>query len=168
MNYDGLSDEALEAIIADARNALAERRRGVSPRTVQSFLDLDSPNFMGLGMSLRELTTTGQIERNLRAYTQQVPTERDRRLGYVIELSAEFTAILKITRFSGGLAKQAIADVIEGDWHSVKSWMDYFAFGDEQGELRASMAPVFARFREILTRAYETVPKPEAAASSPS
>src|SRR5882672_11703154 len=103
-------------MIRDARNTLDERRRGVSPRTLPSFLDIDSPNFLGLGMSLQELVASGEVERNMRSFGRQDRPERERRLDHVIRLSVELTEILKATHFCTSLARAAIVDVIEGDW----------------------------------------------------
>jgi hypothetical protein len=158
--FEGVTNEALELLVKQAQDELTERRRGVSPRTLQSFLDPDSPNFMGLGMSIRELIATGQVSRNLRSFGQQDKDEQRRRLDYVIRLSAELTEILKATRFSTGLARQAIADVIEGDWSGVKMWADTFTFEDERAEIRSNGAATFSTFRSILVDALDTVPKP--------
>ena len=168
--FECLPDEALEALIRDARDTLTERRRGVSPRTLASFLDLESANFMGLGMSLRELVATHQVERNLRSFGQQGRTEKRRRIELVIRLSVELTEILKVTHFSTALARQAIADVLEGDWAGVKVWADVFTFSEEPPHRRdlPHAAPAFKHFHEILVEALATAPKPEAPATNPS
>ena len=123
---------------------------------LDELLGTDSTNFLGTGLTMRELLKLTQAEKLAAAWCLQPRDEQRRRLRTVIHLSIELGHISETTNFATRLAELAIESVIEGDWKMVEEWADHFTFGDEAEELRQDSAPIFAVFRELLLQALRT------------
>ncbi len=77
------------------------------------------------------------------------PEEKKARLKLVQALSVELAAIRKQDRFVL-FGESAIECVMEGDWNGVADRMGWLTFSDENLEYRQHMAPIWAKFREML------------------
>ena len=128
--------------------------RGDGRARLSELLGSDSTNFLGTGLTLREFMELHNAEKLSRSWALQSRQEQQRRLGAVMKLSVELTRVREITSFSTGLAEDAIASVIEGDWKRVKTWADLFSFEDELD--RQDYAPIYAVFRELLLQVLRT------------
>ena len=84
-------------------------------------------------------------------------TERKHRIKYVALLSAELEKIRAVDIFGTGLGEGAIEQLIEGNYDEMMQYCGDFAFDDE-ADVRARYAPLWKRFRELLTEAYERRP----------
>jgi hypothetical protein len=139
----------IEGWYAAARAAivLGARPRSADPRVrLAELTGPDSTNFFGTGLSLREFMELHTAEQIARSWPLQPREEKRRRLNAVMRLSVELTRIREITVFSTALAEQALEAVIEGDWKSVQSWAEHFAFDDDCHDF----TPIYAPFRELL------------------
>jgi hypothetical protein len=105
---------------------------------------------MGSGLSMEDFMRLSGAEKYAASWANQDQAERKRRLSAVMQLSVELARVRETTQFSTRLCELAIESIIEGDWKMVSEWADYFAFDDEDDELRTSHAPVFATVRELL------------------
>lgn len=140
--------------VARAAIALGARPPGEDRRArLVELLGSDSTNFLGTGLTLREFMQLGNAEKMAASWPLQPREEQRRRLDAVVRLSAELSRLRDTTQFSTRLAEMAIEAVIEGNWEMVEEWVDYFAFGGEDVELREKYAPVFVVFRELLCQA---------------
>lgn len=113
-------------------------------------VDVDSTNFLGTGLTLREFTRLHNAERLATSWALQSQEEKKRRRTAVIQLAIELGRVRETEMFSTRLAELAIESVIEGDWTMVEEWAEHFAFNEESADLRARYAPTFAIFRELL------------------
>lgn len=144
----GWREVARAAISLGARPPSEDRRARLA-----ELLGADSTNYLGTGLTLRELMELHTAEKLAASWALQPREEQRRRLDAIVRLSAELARLRETTQFSMRLAEMAIEAVIEGDWKMVEEWADYFAFGGEDAGLREKYAPVFNVFRELLCQA---------------
>lgn len=79
--------------------------------------------------------------------------ERKDRLAVVAELLAELASIRAASFFATALGESAICDAIDGDWKGLDGWVEHFTFEGERPELVAHYAPLWSRFRDLLSAA---------------
>lgn len=145
--------ETVWGVVARAAMQLGARVKTTDPRArLDELMGPDSTNFLGTGLTLRELTQLGVMEKLASAWSLQPREERRRRLVAVTRLAVELAQIRETVR-APRLADLAIEAVIEGDWKMVEEWAEHFAFGDEPEAVRSVQAPPYATFRELLLQA---------------
>jgi hypothetical protein len=116
---------------------------------------------MGTGMSVQEFVMAGELQRLANAYWRQTREEKSRRRDAMIALTIEYDKILSQTRHATMWAREAIVEVVNGDWREVKVCRDMLTFDDDYLGDQKAHAPIFARFVEMLDEVLATVPKPE-------
>jgi len=90
-----------------------------------------------------------QRQRLMRSYCISDPEERKARLKLVQELSVELAEVRKQDRFVL-FGESAIEAVIEGDWKGATDRIEWLTFKKEPLVHMERMAPIWARFREML------------------
>jgi hypothetical protein len=147
---DGWQAAARAAIALGARprdGATARARLG-------ELIGAGSTNFLGTGLTMRELLELHSAEKLSRSWALQPREEQRRRLAAVVRLSVELSRVRETTSFATQLAEMAIESVIEGDWKMVEEWAEHFAFADEREEIRTSASALaWIAFRELLLQA---------------
>jgi hypothetical protein len=146
----------IEGWRAAARTAIAmgaRPRREDQRARLQELLGPDSTNFLGTGLTMREVMELHSAMKLSRSWALQPREEQRRRLGAVVRLSVELDRIRQTESFATRLAEMAIEAVIEGDWKMVEEWAEHFAFGDERDEVRIRGSEIYAMFRELLLQA---------------
>jgi hypothetical protein len=143
--------------VARAAIALGAKPRSADPRVrLEEMLGVDSTNFLGTGLTLREAMQLYSAEKLSRSWSLQSLEEKKRRISAVVRLSAELEHIREKEIFATRLAEMAIESVIEGDWKMVEEWAEHFAFDDERDEVRDRGGEIYATFRELLLQALRT------------
>ncbi len=159
--FDSLSIPDLSALISE----LEETRRikkGLMPRSVlQKYLDVNNPDFMGSGMTFQEFMMVGEVERIRSSYSRQTREEKSRRRDAMVALTIEYTKILQQTHQATMWAREAIVEVLNGDWKEVKVCRDMLTFEGDFVGLQSLHGPIFARFVEMLDEVLAGVPKEE-------
>lgn len=123
---------------------------------MEDMFDPDSPDFLGTGMTMRELLAKHTLESLSASWALQGRAERKRRLGLVRDLILELDRIRSVSRFSTGLGEVAVEDVICGDWKRVAGWAADLEFSDDGDD--PVHGPLWARFRELLRSAAAGAP----------
>jgi hypothetical protein len=129
---------------------LGARPRSTAPERLAELLGSDSTNFLGTGLTMREVMKLHDAEKLSSSWSLQQREERRRRLDAVMRLSVELARVRETTGFSTRLAEMAIESVIEGDWKMVEEWADHLAFSDEGEDQRQKYGTIYAIFRELL------------------
>lgn len=124
-----------------------------------TFLDVHGDNFMGSGLGFGEWLRAMDFLKYERWFGTQSREERRRRMKYLIQLCAEQERLVSVDISATGLSEALIENVIEGDWISVKSWIERLKFEEERKEYRSLMAKRFEKFVAIAQEAYDTRPK---------
>jgi hypothetical protein len=158
MNYREMSAEGLEALVKELQGILREKRGEPAKETLRKILDAKGPDFLGTGLTFEEFLVSQDLQRYRRSYSQQDRKERKRRLDFVLRLAVEYQAVVQRTLFSTAFAKNALAEVFDGDWRGLKIARDVLTFEDETPETRETFAPIFAAFVRLLDEILTSVP----------
>lgn len=143
--------------VARAAMLLGARSKPVDRRArLDELLGVDSTNYLGTGLTLRELMQLTNAEKIAASWTLQSREEKRRRLAAVTHLVAELERIRETTQSATRLAEMAIECVIEGDWTMVEEWADHFSFEDEHDGPGSKNAIAYATFRELLLQVLRT------------
>jgi hypothetical protein len=149
----------------EKRSPVLEVKDGGAPtrKTLEllrgTFLDPKGSNFMGSGLDAAEWFATATIMRYDRWHGTQTREERRRRMGFIVRLCAEQKRLEEEDLSATALSLSLVEDLIEGDWNSVKMWIETLKFREERGEYRSLQAKRFAKFVEIAQEAFDTRPK---------
>jgi hypothetical protein len=135
--------------VARAAMQIGARTKPIDPRArLDDLMGPDSTDFLGTGLTLRELTQLGVMEKLASSWSLQPRAERRRRLVAVTRLSVELARIRETVTHATRLADLAIESVIEGDWKLVEEWAEHFAFDHDESGSKNAIA--YATFRELL------------------
>ncbi len=116
---------------------------------------------MGSGMTFQEFMMAGEVERLKNAYWRQSREEKSRRREAAIALAIEYSKIIEQTRQATAFAREAIVDVINGDWKEVQINRDMLAIDPDFIGLGPELAAIFVPFVKMLDDVLAGVPKPE-------
>jgi hypothetical protein len=143
--------------VARAAMQLGARPKSADRRArLDELLGVDSTNYLGTGLTLRELMQLTNAEKIAASWTLQSREEKRRRLAAVTHLVVELERIRETTQSATRLAEMAIECVIEGDWKMVEEWADHFSFEDEHDGPGSKNAIAYATFRELLLQVLRT------------
>jgi hypothetical protein len=161
--YDALERSNFDAASGLWRSvARAAMRLGARPKPadrrarLDELLGVDSTNYLGTGLTLRELMQLTNAEKIAASWTLQSREEKRRRLAAVTHLVVELERIRETTQSATRLAEMAIECVIEGDWKMIEEWADHFSFEDEHDGPGSKNAIAYATFRELLLQVLRT------------
>lgn len=127
---------------------------------LEEYMDTEGDNFMGTGMSLKDLMTFGKAKEIERSYVIADRDEQERRLTAVIELSVVLGEILARGEvFGTAILRSNIDDAISGDWDSILTWVEYHETGDGGRSHAKTRCPsLYANFYAILRRLHDSRP----------
>jgi hypothetical protein len=157
-------DTATRDLIRKLRDKLekldqsAFARRQVQHQTeLREWLNPNSKNFMGTGLTLEEYLMHGHIKRWRASWAEQGRKEQRRRREYVVALSVLYEQISGRSLFGTASITEAIDGIIEGDLDRLR---DARAFANED---EANYAPAvqkhWARVYELIEAAIASWPK---------
>jgi hypothetical protein len=143
--------------VARVAISLGARAKRVDPRArLNELLGADSTNYLGTGLTLRELMQLHDAEKLAASWALQPREEQRRRLNAVMQLSIELAHVRKTTLSATRLAELAIESVITGDWKMVEEWAGHFSFEEEHDGAGSANVIAYATFRELLLQVLRT------------
>lgn len=157
--YDSLSETDLTLLINELQEVRRKKRGQITRSILHHMLNPNSSDFMGSGMTVQEFMMAGELERIQNAYWRQPREEKDRRRNAIVELAIEYSKIVQQTRQATMWAREAIVEVLEGNWKEVKVCRDMLTFEGDFVGLQAVHGPIFARFVQMLDDVLAGVPK---------
>jgi hypothetical protein len=87
-----------------------------------TWLDTQSSNFMGTGLSFHEFIWFGRAQEISNNLFNQSREEQRRRMDYIIRASKTLYDIREVNRFATGFGEMAIEDIIKGDLRNLRRW----------------------------------------------
>ena len=128
-------------------------RKETAREKILRYLDPNSENFMGSGMTMKQFSLVGYAEKTERSFARQNVGERRRRMDLMIRMAVELTKIREVNGFGTRLGESMIEDVIEGDLKGLHIFTEFFEMKDFEDVRRQEMVDLWSGFAALVKEA---------------